>query len=106
MRKDVLVIRDYGSTIPVKHEGDANANAIPFVSGWQMIPFAKQSLVFHSPSLTKSSSIPIRHPLNKTEADIHALAVLLVGTTFLPSLLYLTRGGGARLRRPSRERTL
>lgn len=29
-----------------------------------------------------------------------------VGVIFLPSLLYLTRGGGARLRRPSRERTL
>ena len=28
------------------------------------------------------------------------------GFTFLPSLLYLTLGGGARLRRPSRERTL
>lgn len=29
-----------------------------------------------------------------------------VGVIFLPSLLYRTRGGGARLRRPSRERTL
>jgi len=28
------------------------------------------------------------------------------GLTFLPSLLYRTLGGGARLRRPSRERTL
>lgn len=28
------------------------------------------------------------------------------GFTFFPSLLYRTRGGGARLRRPSRERTL
>lgn len=28
------------------------------------------------------------------------------GLIFLPSLLYRTRGGGARLRRPSRERTL
>lgn len=28
------------------------------------------------------------------------------GLIFFPSLLYLTRGGGARLRRPSRERTL
>lgn len=27
------------------------------------------------------------------------------GLTFFPSLLYLTRGGGARFRRPSRERT-
>lgn len=34
-----------------------------------------------------------------------ALAVCC-GLIFLPSLLYLTRGGGARLRRPSRERTL
>ena len=30
----------------------------------------------------------------------------LSGLTFLPSLLYRTLGGGARLRRPSRERTL
>lgn len=29
-----------------------------------------------------------------------------VGVIFLPSLLYRTRGGGARLRRPSRDRTL
>lgn len=29
-----------------------------------------------------------------------------VATIFLPSLLYRTRGGGARLRRPSRDRTL
>ena len=29
-----------------------------------------------------------------------------VGFTFFPSLLYLIRGGGARLRRPSRDRTL
>lgn len=38
----------------------------------------------------------------------HAWAVLAacVGFTFFPSLLYLIRGGGARFRRPSRERTL
>ena len=34
------------------------------------------------------------------------LAACWLGLTFFPSLLYLTRGGGARLRRPSRERTL
>ena len=41
--------------------------------------------------------------------DIYAAATLPVawlGLIFLPSLLNLTRGGGARLRRPSRERTL
>ena len=38
----------------------------------------------------------------------YACAVLAacVGLTFFPSLLYLIRGGGARFRRPSRERTL
>jgi hypothetical protein len=34
------------------------------------------------------------------------LAAAWLGLIFFPSLLYLTRGGGARLRRPSRERTL
>jgi len=33
------------------------------------------------------------------------LAAAWLGLTFFPSLLYRTRGGGARLRRPSRERT-
>jgi hypothetical protein len=36
---------------------------------------------------------------------LYALATWL-GLIFFPSLLYLTLGGGARLRRPSRERTL
>jgi hypothetical protein len=50
-----------------------------------------------------------RNQLPASSALLKALYEVLapwVGVIFLPSLLYRTRGGGARLRRPSRERTL
>lgn len=66
---------------------------------------------------TKSMHLPIRVVLScPMNSDFHhayayrappaAAAAACCGLTFLPSLLYRTRGGGARLRRPSRERTL
>jgi len=39
-------------------------------------------------------------------AGAPVLAAAWFGVSFFPSLLYRTRGGGARLRRPSLDRTL
>jgi hypothetical protein len=48
-------------------------------------------------------------PFPQPSFCIYAVVVLAaawLGLIFFPSLLYLTRGGGARLRRPTTERTL
>jgi hypothetical protein len=50
-----------------------------------------------------SSPIVLKHSYCAPAAAVFACCC---GVIFLPSLLKRTRGGGARLRRPSRERTL
>lgn len=51
-------------------------------------------------------STPCFHVYATAAAPPAATLATWPGFTFLPSLLYRTLGGGARLRRPSRERTL
>ncbi|KAB8293229.1 hypothetical protein EYC80_007566 [Monilinia laxa] len=58
--------------------------------------------------LAKTKCIPKNQAItpHSQPTALYALAAAWFGLTFFPSLLYLTRGGGRRLRLPTRDRTL
>jgi len=63
----------------------------------------KKKKVFNQRKKNTKVTFPSFFPYT---AGAPVLAAAWFGVSFFPSLLYRTRGGGARLRRPSLDRTL